>query len=610
MISIVSPVCRRLPAAERPFLSSKKYCQTPSPEDPEQSALPIVLSRYYRTKTVKIPEKRTKRECRKTDIRRAKSCGPGLLERLAETLLDLMDMILLVNPPVAKPSEPPAGIARLAGSLAHCGITCEVLDANIEGLLYLSGMSLPPDEKLDIWSERAFNGISRNLQSLRDPDLYGNRDRYSRAVKDIGRVLDRVSPLDVTVKLSDYDDRHLSPLKSSDLIAAAERPEMNPFYPFFRARLSGILQKKEVPVVGISLNYLSQALCAFSIIGFLRREFPEITIVLGGGLVTSWMKKPGWHDPFAGLVDHLVSGPGEARLLSILGVDSPEGESVIPAYGCFPCESYLAPGFVLPYSASSGCYWNRCSFCPEKAEKNPYRPLPPHLVTDQLRKLAGEIPPVLVHLLDNAVSPALLNALAAERFPFPWYGFARIGRQLADPDFCGLLKGAGCVMLQLGVESGDQDVLDSMEKGISVEMASTVLKNLKRAGIATYVYLLFGTPDETEESARKTLEFTVRNSRFIDFLNLAIFNMPLCGERDQSIDTREFYRADLSLYTDFIHPKGWDRRRVRLFLDSEFRRHPAISPILKNDPPVFTSNHAPFFMMPLRRRKPPAVMIE
>jgi len=152
-------------------------------------------------------------------------------------------------------------------------------------------------------------------------------------------------------------------------------------------------------------------------------------------------------------------------------------------------------------------------------------------------------------------------------------------------------------MLKLGIESGDQDVLDKLEKGIDIETASVVLKNLKHAGIAAYVYLIFGTPAETEAGARKTLEFTVKHSDSIDFLNLAIFNMPACGKTNSGVKTREFYEGDLSLYTDFIHPDGWDRRRVRLFLENEFTKHPAVSKIIKNEPAVFTSNHAAFFVM-------------
>ena len=56
-----------------------------------------------------------------------------------------------------------------------------------------------------------------------------------------------------------------------------------------------------------------------------------------------------------------------------------------------------------------------------------------------------------------------------------------------------------------------------------------------------------------------------------------------------------FSDGDLSLYRDFVHPRGWDRRAVRTFLDREFRRQPEIGAILRRDPPLFTSNHAALF---------------
>ena len=65
----------------------------------------------------------------------------------------------------------------------------------------------------------------------------------------------------------------------------------------------------------------------------------------------------------------------------------------------------------------------------------------------------------------------------------------------------------------------------------------------------------------------------------------------------QEMETRTFYEGDLSLYTSFDHPKGWSRQLIRQYLDKELRRHPAIAPILRRDPPVFTSNHAPLFVM-------------
>jgi radical SAM superfamily enzyme YgiQ (UPF0313 family) len=179
----------------------------------------------------------------------------------------------------------------------------------------------------------------------------------------------------------------------------------------------------------------------------------------------------------------------------------------------------------------------------------------------------------------------------------PWYGFTRISHHLTDLDFCLALKRSGCVMLKLGLESGDQTVLDSLQKGTNLEEVSSALKNLKKAGIATYIYLLFGTPPEGLIEARRTLEFVVKHHDGIGFLNLAIFNMPVYSPDAQEMETKLFYEGDLSLYASFNHPRGWSRQFVRQFLDKELKRHPAISAILRRDPPLFSSNHAPFFVM-------------
>ena len=503
--------------------------------------------------------------------------------------------MLLINPPVVKPSEPPAGIAKLAGALAAHGVSCRVLDANLEGLLHLFDQPCTAD---DTWTRRAIKGLPKNIASLRDPAIYRSLDRYKRAVRDINRVLAAPRGNNGAVPgLADYQHQRWSPLRSADLVAAAEHPEQNPYHPWFSKRLTKLLSERPERFIGLSLNYLSQALCAFAMIGYIRREFPGSKIVLGGGLVSSWMKRPGWKDPFTGLVDHSIAGPGEGPLLSLLGVEEGPGH-YLPDYGSLPRDKYLSPGFILPYSGSSGCYWNKCSFCPETAEDNPYHPIPVHRAMADIGSLVSRTRPALLHLLDNSVSPTLMAALAADPPGVPWYGFARIGQDLTDLDHCKALKRSGCAMLKLGLESGDQGVLDRLQKGIDLDMASRVLKTLKQAGIAAYVYLLFGTPEEAETEARKTLEFTVRHADAIGFLNLAVFNMPVCSQEVKGYDTARFYDGDLSLYTGFTHPSGWDRNVVRRFLDREFKKHPAVAAILKNDPPVFTSNHAAFFTRP------------
>ncbi len=511
----------------------------------------------------------------------------------ADAAIPFLTTVILIHPPVVKPSEPPVGLSRLSGALTAHGIRHSLLDANLEGLLFLLGNE---PEANDTWTARAARNMARNLELLYRPDGYSNAARYRRAVSDLNRLVDRSGRPDAQVGLADYVHARLSPVRSTDLIYAAGHPEENVFHPYFAPRLADLVETTGPAVVGISLNYLSQALTAFAMLGYLRRSYPALKLILGGSLVTSWMSSPAWEDPFSGLVDEIVAGPGESRLLALAGVQSNE-RFFSPRFDGLPLRAYLAPGVVLPYSGSTGCYWGRCSFCPEKAEGTAFITLIPGKVEEQIAALSSRYRPAFLHFVDNAISPALMKALTAHPPGTPWYGFSRFTGNLSDPDFCRALKASGCVMLKLGLESGDQEVLDNLGKGIDLRNASRALANLKRAGILTYVYLLFGTPAETLSSAQKTLAFVARHSASIDFLNLAIFNLPIHSADTQKLNVRMFYKGDLSLYTDFEHPHGWGRRAVRAFLDNEFKKHPAVRPIILRNPPVFTSNHAPFFAM-------------
>ena len=505
-------------------------------------------------------------------------------------------MILLINPPLVKPSEPPPGIARLYGTLAAAGAKCLIIDANIEAILHLFGKS-PPDS--DRWTRRAVRNRARNLELVRSMPGYLDLQRYKRAVFDLNRLIGKSTQSGgpVRLSLSNYQHSELSPVRAMDLLRAAEKYQENPFHEYFSKRISDALELHSPDVVGVSLNYLSQALTAFAIIGFIRTRYERVRIVLGGSLVTSWVCKPGWSNPFSGLVDLIVSGPGEQALLDIAGIDATSRRRRF-SYDAFPLRDYFAPGPILPYSASRGCYWNRCAFCPEKSEGNRYEPVSPEAAAREAGELCSGSHPALIHFLDSAISPALLSKLSANPPGAPWYGFVRVTKRLADEDFCRALKLSGCVMLKLGLESGDQGVIDSEGKGIDLAVASRALTSLKKSGIGTYVYLLFGTPSESIDQARNTLDFTVRHERFIDFLNLSVFNMPVNSPNAQKFATSPYYAGDLSLYTGFSHPKGWDRPKVRRFLETEFKRQPAIARILSNEPPFFTSNHAPFFVSP------------
>ncbi len=488
--------------------------------------------------------------------------------------------MLLIYPPISKPCEPPAGIARLAGALRCHDIPYHLIDANIKAIHYILQKTNPKRGE-------------KHLQELQNPALYNNLDRYRHIVKRINKELDYYSrPYNASLSLKNLRHQQLRPVRKQDLIQAFEMPEINPFYDYFKNALLPQIEAYSDRDIAISLTYLSQALTTFSLIGLIKKEIPDCRIIVGGGLMSTWMSHPNWSHPFKNIIDSTVSGPGEAALLSLYQKTVSKKAFFIPDYSQFFDNDYLAPARILPYAASAGCYWRKCTFCPEQAEQNRFLPIPHQQTLETLQSFeqAG-----LIHFLDNAISPALLRHMAKHPLDIPWYGYVRFERLLLDPEFCTALKKSGCVMLQLGLESGDQQVLDQMQKGIELKNASRILHNLGRAGIAIYLYLLFGTPYESYESAQKTMAFVANHAYCIDFVNTAIFNLPIFSKMAQALTTEPFYSGDLSLYVNFEHPFEWHRGKVRQFLSKEFFKHSGIAPIMQQVPPVFTSGHAPFF---------------
>ncbi len=69
------------------------------------------------------------------------------------------------------------------------------------------------------------------------------------------------------------------------------------------------------------------------------------------------------------------------------------------------------------------------------------------------------------------------------------------------------LHAAGCYFLAYGIESGSQEMLNRIHKGITIEEIEQAVELTKEAEIITSGYFIIGLPGETVESARQTIEF-------------------------------------------------------------------------------------------------------
>ncbi|RJQ47409.1 MAG: radical SAM protein [Nitrospiraceae bacterium] len=73
-----------------------------------------------------------------------------------------------------------------------------------------------------------------------------------------------------------------------------------------------------------------------------------------------------------------------------------------------------------------------------------------------------------------------------------------------------LLKKAGARLFCVGIESGDQSILDSMKKNLRVERIRQFFKDARQAGILIHGCFLVGNPGETKETLNTTLDFALK----------------------------------------------------------------------------------------------------
>ncbi len=171
--------------------------------------------------------------------------------------------------------------------------------------------------------------------------------------------------------------------------------------------------------------------------------------------------------------------------------------------------------FSLNLIASRGCPF-RCNWCAKPIFGDSYQQRPALDVANEMRLLKETYRAEHLWFADDIFG---LNrhwlaefALAVEEFncAVPFKVQARA--DLLTRETAGALRRAGCSEVWMGVESGSQNVLDDMDKGLLVEEVVSARERLKREGIRACYFLQFGYPGEQWKDIQKTIAL-VRETR-------------------------------------------------------------------------------------------------
>jgi anaerobic magnesium-protoporphyrin IX monomethyl ester cyclase len=178
------------------------------------------------------------------------------------------------------------------------------------------------------------------------------------------------------------------------------------------------------------------------------------------------------------------------------------------------------------YESVRGCPY-RCSFCnyPYLFDDRKFRfKSASRIAADWAHHAAGGA--THITCLDSLFTMprqrlvALCEELIAREVRVRWICYARAD-DLSDIALCRLMKRAGCVQVQIGIESGNQGQLDRMNKHTTVAEGARALVNCHETGLVTFVSLILGFPGETGETLRDTLAFVRETGP--DFTYLAPF---------------------------------------------------------------------------------------
>ena len=102
----------------------------------------------------------------------------------------------------------------------------------------------------------------------------------------------------------------------------------------------------------------------------------------------------------------------------------------------------------------------------------------------------------------------LLNAMIDENLDLTWACTTRA--DVVDKSLLALMKMAGCNMIFFGVESGNQEILDYYNKGVTLAQTERTFKNCRSLGITTLAQLMIGAPQESFHTVKNTIDFAIK----------------------------------------------------------------------------------------------------
>jgi hypothetical protein len=290
-------------------------------------------------------------------------------------------------------------------------------------------------------------------------------------------------------------------------------------------------------VIGLSLYYTNESASNW-VAERLRSRLPNAKIIAGGPQALCLTEGMDQH------YNHIIKGEGEQVVLDLLEKienNQPIESKVLtaattridldslpfPDYSHYDLNEYRIPNGISA-ELSRGCVAN-CIFCNE-VNFWKYRGRMSGTVLDEIEFQYKTYNIDYVWFIDSLVNGNLKElraftlGLLARGVKINWQGYARCDGRM-DLSYYTDLANSGCCVLDYGIESGSQKVLNDMRKNITVEEIENNLRDSNSVGIKNSTNWLIGFPTEQTSDFADTLTLVWRIQYWLNNMSTGLTMM-------------------------------------------------------------------------------------
>ena len=372
-------------------------------------------------------------------------------------------------------------------------------------------------------------------------------------------------------------------------------------------------------VIGLTASTIS-IVSAARVADLIRQRDKSKVIIIGGPHVTAVPEETLMRFP---AFDMAVVGEGEITIIELLhaigggrdfecidGIVFREGDAVrknkkrkfikdldslpMPAWDMIPeLRRFYKPVSLsyrqLPSTSlitSRGCS-GKCTFCDRTVFGNYGRCFSSEYLFEMVKELYHKysIRDILFDddnfVLFKERLAEFCEMLAKSNMNISWACNARV--DLVDHETLKLMARSGCWQIAYGIESGNQEILDVLHKGIRITQIEDALRMTHKAGIKSKGFFMAGCPLETKQTLKKTLRFILDLP--LDDFQITLFTpLPGCELYNESARYGDLDNnwAKMNMWYPVFVPHGLSRRELIRFSKHAFLRFYARPAIIRS----------------------------